>query len=347
MLIDDILLGFKALITDESDAKAYSQTVPEFTQKIMASSRFSLSDNVTLAVTNLVATKPSNLSKYLEFARRPFKNLWIDFSAQPRLNCLANLGIEPAGQQPSRVGFYIDDHPDFPDESLCGRAIIGWRHHGFAIGETAYSELRWDLRDNWTDWRTKEEIEKQESLAGQKKTSVLWNYRMAKTEITEHCRLMSRFLLHPAWIHEAWLYKLYCESPKAAEKLITESQSDATSEAIMILATLILFNTRRALTYQPTSNTKINKARQRQGKPQLLDYQTVNFYLSKAKQRSYTAKGMSVQQGMVLQRVIGYFQSRYSAKRGTNELYWIEPYTRGDAQYGLGKSITHTKTVRL
>jgi hypothetical protein len=123
--------------------------------------------------------------------------------------------------------------------------------------------------------------------------------------------------------------------------------SDASSEGMMILCILIMMNARNVLSYEQVNNDKINKVRAKKGKPPLVAYKNVNFYVSPSRERSYHKNGMDVSQGVVLQKVTGHFRSRYSIQNQRRELFWLDAYQRGDATIGLGPSITHNRTVRI
>ncbi len=347
MLIDDIISGCDNLPLDKS--LGYRDSITTFKELLRSAAKFNLDDNVTRAITNLVAMRPSNIQSCLEFARRPHPVMWFEFSVRPRIDLLRQIGVDTSTDDlhPSRIGILIDDNPEFPGELYCGRAIIGWRHASLAIGEIAYTELLWDFRDAWVDWRNNEEkIRHKEKIASPRSTAYL--YKKNPAELECYTDLMARFSIKPAWPHLPWIIDFVAkETDDVRRKFIAASQSDATSEATMILATLLLFNTTRALSFEEITYTKLNKARKVAGKPPLLSHKTASFYLSKARRNSYNAKGLTVQQGVVLQRVSGSLRSRYSIKRGTRQLFWIDPYVRGDAVYGLGPSITKMRDVKL
>jgi hypothetical protein len=347
MLADDILHGLDTLTSSVPLRRLYENTYPKFRQQLVSASHFNLSEPVVQAVSNLVATKSSNIREYLDFARRPTRNDWIEFPVKPRLEFLLKLGLTPTGTQPSRVGFLIDDHPDYPGDQLCGRAIIGWRHYGTEIGETAYAQLLWNFRPDWVDFRTPEE----KAFFAQRvinKQNVAWLHRGSANEIDAHTEINARFSLTHTWFHHDFLsYEFTRLSGAQIAQLIAGADNDASSEASTVLAILILMNTTRALEYSEVNYDKLNKSRQKRGKQPLMSHKNVNFYLSRAKRKSYQQQGLTIEQGVVLQRVVGHVRSRYSAKRKTRQLFWVEPYHRGDADVGLGPSITKTKTVKL
>ncbi len=347
MLCDDVLSGFQTLFTlNKSIRPFYTNTLPLLVDGIERATRFNLTDNVVRATANLVATKATKIEAYLEFARRPARLLWIEFPVKPRSDFLSDLGIFPTGNQPARVGMLIEDHPAFPNDLLCGRALVAWRHVGTKLGEIGYFELQWNFRDDWCDWRTPSEREKHRKLTT-RPTSVAWLYKSSQAEIDAYCRLNSRFHIAPAWVHGNYMLDFFIgKSEEFVNNFIVGSQSDATSEAIMILSILMLFNIQKALDFVPVSYDVLNKGRVKRNKKPLLSHNNVNFYITKAKRRSYHARGMSLAQGVVFQRVIGYPRSRLQ-KDGSRKLFWVEPYDRGDPKIGLGPSITHNKTVRL
>jgi hypothetical protein len=347
MLADDILFGLDVIMHSAEIRRLYASTYPRFRQQLMSATRFNLSENVVQAIGSLVATKSTNIKEYLDFARRPTRIDWIEFPVKPRIDFLHRVGLTPQGQQPARVGFLIDDNPDFPGDQLCGRAVVGWRHYGSEIGETAYAQLVWNFRSDWVDTRSaQEKAEFAKRIINPQ--NVAWLHKNDPREVEAHAEINARFSLSHTWLHHDFLVQQFAVlSSGQIAKLITGADSDASSEASTILAVLIMMNLTRALQYKDVSYGKLNKAREKRGKPPLMDHKDVSFYLSKAKRQSYTKRGMTVEQGVVLQRVVGHVRSRYSARRKTRELFWVEPYQRGAAEIGLGPSITKTKTVKL
>jgi hypothetical protein len=160
MLIDNVRVG----LFDQKDMQYYKDSYPVLDRQLKTANWFNLSDNVVTAVTRLLATRATDLEAYLEFARRPFSNMWIEFPVKARVDFLSSIGIEPIGKQPSRVGLLLDDHPKFPGDPLCGRALVFWRHQGRDDSEAAYAELQWDFRSSWTDWRNSKDQEEHAKL---------------------------------------------------------------------------------------------------------------------------------------------------------------------------------------
>jgi hypothetical protein len=309
-----------------------------------------IDDSVIISSTHLSVTKPSNLLANLEFARRPHANLWYEFLAAPRVAGLREGGLDPRGVQPARIGLLIMDHPNFPGNSLAGRAVISWRHcqvQPFAC-DICFSDLLWDFRPEWTEWRTPDMFSAERNWAlgatGEGKASIAWLYKDSPKELDAHATLIGHFRPTPSWYHVN-LHKKWENYPnnEKIQRMVEASFGDAFSETSTLLAVLLLFNTSNALTHTPVNLDKLNKHRVKNKKRPLRPYNQTVFRVNRLERRAKNA-GRPIQHGVVLQKVKGHFRSKIT-KDGTKHLYWVEEFERGDIAYGIGPSISKMRRM--
>jgi hypothetical protein len=115
---------------------------------------------------------------------------------------------------------------------------------------------------------------------------------------------------------------------RALERLLNLSRPNAEAEAGLLLAILMLLNSRNGTSREPADLTKINAARRKQGRHPLLDFCTVNLRLSASRSRALGRSDVPVHL-MRAHLVRGHFKIRRSG------IYWWSPHIRGDANLGM------------
>lgn len=348
MLLDDLLET--STVMAELEPNLYLRPAAKLHQLIEETTKYAIDDAVIISSTHLSVTKPSNLLANLEFARRPHSNMWYEFLAAPRVSGLREGGLDPHGLQPSRIGLLVTDHPNFPGNSLAGRALITWRHTGYPsyACDVSFSDLLWDFRPEWTEWRTPAEFAQERNWAlgatGKGKSSIAWLYRDNPKELDALATSIGHFRPYASWFHVN-LYNQLKQNPndRKLSNMIEASMGDAFSECSTLLAVLLLFNSSNALTHNPVNLDKINKQRAKNKKPPLRSYNQTVFRVNRAERRAKHL-GQPVQHGVVLQKVKGHFRSRVLID-GTKKIFWIEEFERGDIAYGIGPSISKMRRM--
>jgi hypothetical protein len=348
MLLDDLLET--ATLMANLEPNLYLRPAAALHRLVEETTKYVIHDEVIISSTHLSVTKPSNLLANLEFARRPHANMWYEFVAAPRVAGLREGGLEPHGLQPHRIGLLLTDHPNFPDNSLAGRALIVWRHNGhpsFAC-DICFSDLLWDFRPEWTEWRTPAEFAQERNWAlgatGKGKSSIAWIYKDNPKELDAHATSIGHFRPYGSWFH-AGLHEQLRDDPtdKKLQRMIAASMGDAFSECSTLQAILLLFNSSNALTHKPVNLDKINKHRAKNKKPLLRSYNQTVFRVNRAERRAKHL-GQPVQHGVVLQKVRGHFRSRVLTD-GTKKIFWVPEFERGDIAYGIGPSISKMRRM--
>lgn len=124
-----------------------------------------------------------------------------------------------------------------------------------------------------------------------------------------------------------WLFHLLratIKHPDNVRELIHEWESDTAGEVPFLACLLAMINSRNATESSPVDLTKINRARRKAKKHELVSYSTTTLAISKTQERIGAARGMSreaVRQHMVR----GHFKIRRSG------VFWWSPFLRGDA----------------
>jgi hypothetical protein len=327
--------------------------------KIRSAQRFHVSDDVRGAIRSLLTSKPSTLIEAARFARLPFERCWFEWAAPYEANLHANQiqvrrcgalleaygphgftmftawefdrrarGLEIAAAVKRQLGDIdpseIDPRflPDFGVSALVGAydfssftlpALMDSdrRHRWFHQRELTLKDLaqqRDDLRNGV-----------RHALADEKE------WQAIRTLSERSC-----FRIHS---------EVHGERKINDQEMLTGDTSsivhDVQDEMGHLFATLILMNSKNCVEVAKTEPPmKLNKARSKRGKPELLPYSTVKIELSQSQKRA-VASGLISREEARRHLVRGHFKVRSTG------VFWWGEFIRGSAAKGTIERRVH------
>lgn len=325
--------------------------------KIKSAQRFVVAQDARDAIRSLLTSRPSSLVTALSFARLPYPRCWFEWVppedagpihlGQKKVAKVGALFEQVGG--PLELSFFtawkfhadaerdprFDEFPQYRDAAQFGISSIA-AGFDFSTFEGEPSLLR---LPHWTQ-RSKSAVADRESLAkvrDDKRNSIKWalkseDERLALLAIENRCvyRVM----------HEIGGDELLMIAGKIGGGAFVDSAiKDVSDELGHMIATLVLMNSKNCVEVRPVEPpSKLNKARRKAGKTELLPYSTVEITLNRAASRA-AGDSAEAREAMRLHLVRGHFKVR---KTG---VFWWHHFMRGDETQGVVARKAHTITA--
>jgi hypothetical protein len=289
--------------------------------EVLQAQRFELREDVTMAALNLV--RPSSLVEMRQFCRLPHPQMWIEW--QP-----VHEDVEIKQSFPRRFGCLLNaiDH----DLQMCF-ATWAWVHEKERERLVFVCPIE-ALFDWHSPSRLPDLFPEQMNLSSLDPKQLSDDLRSARcmnkwkqhansgAEIQSLIELTSHTLLMASPLAGKFLKALEKTEPDR-KGWVPSWLENLRGEPAFIRAVITLLNCKNGVTHEPNDLTKLNRARMRRGKAQLLDFVTTRLVLSAAQQRHAEAQGISRQAAR--QHLV-----RGHLKNIRGNLYWWSPHLRGD-----------------
>jgi hypothetical protein len=260
------------------------------------------------------------LTSCLDLVRVPAQSLWVEWTDAPRraeLLAIKMLGIREADAA-QRAGALFRASAD----GRKGEIRTFWSTRT----ELAYVSpviVRFDL-DGVGD-----EI-LADPVVGRGWATVKAPAESGLEEFLEHLR----FYFDPDW---AAYYRDQCETVEMREAILRSNLANCAFDPPMLFAFLLMLSARSALPCRPVAVDKLNRARQRTGKPLLLEHIEVSAPFYSSSTAGTPATRMPERRGPRLHHVCGHIVRRGAA------VFWRVPHLRGSARQGQ----VRTRTVEF
>jgi hypothetical protein len=349
------------LVEAAANYKAIPQLSSDFryiAAKIRDAQRFSVSDDVRGAIRSLLTSRPSTLLEAARFARLPFDRCWFEWVAphdakiHPGQVQVRGCGALMENWGPHGFTMFtaweydakskradieaqidklaggrydlIDDSamPNFGVSSLVGRydfsGLIG------APAPESDSRFRWFQQKPLTreDLKIQRDDERN-PVRHAMKSEKEWE---ALTALSQS----ASFRVHD----EVHGYQKITDQQMLTGD-IGSIIHDVQDEMGHLFATLILMNSKNCVKLAPTEpEAKLNKARRKRGKPELLPYSTVRIELTKSQERAVQG-GLISREEARRHLVRGHFKVRASG------VFWWGDFWRGNALKGIVERKAH------
>jgi hypothetical protein len=326
--------------------------------KIRQAQRFVVAQDAREAIRSLLTSRPSSLVTALSFARLPYPICWFEWVPPPDAgpihigqNKVAKVGalFEQIGG-PLELSFFtawkfhasvdtdsrLADFPQYLDAARFGISSVaaGFDFSNFERPPTMLGKNGWMQRKVGIA-ETREQLE---SARDDKRNSVKWALKSEE----ERAALIS--------IENRCLYRIMREiggdellmiaGNIGGGEYVSSAIKDVSDELGHMIATLVLMNSKNCVEVRPVEPpAKLNKARLKQGKTELLPYSTVEITLNRAAQRAGAGASASEREAMRLHLVRGHFKVR---KTG---VFWWHHFMRGDETRGVVERKAHTITA--
>lgn len=346
MLADDFL---KAAALAPPNA-SYARHFGWLAQRIKRAQRFEIASEARHAMRSLLLSKPSSLVEAASFARPPFETCWFEWTPPPEAKPVA------VGQYPAlRVAALVETLNDHAfrfctlwklsaecenDGGLSVRdAPPHLRAFAEAAGRLGVSSMMAGIDTKLIDpsttfvgpeWkRLRSATDDPKLLAALRdddRNAIGWALKsqveyaaLRKVERSVYFRVNE----------EGLGYETFALGLSQGGDKMNLLVKDLEDEIGGIFSILILMNAKNCVDIKPvTIEPRLNKARRKNGKPELLDYSVINIRLNRAAERAH-ASGEMTREEARMHVVRGHFKIRKSG------VYWWRPHWRGDEHKGV------------
>jgi hypothetical protein len=285
--------------------------------------RYVLADELTRCATQMAFSEGDRLTSCLDLIRVPAQSLWIEWLDAPRqaeLQAIETLGMpEASGAQ--RAGALFKSSAD----GRRGEIRTFWSTQS----ELAFLSpliIQFDL-----DGAPEHSISA-DPVVGSGWASVTAPQEWGLDAFLENLR----FKFDPEW---AAYYREHCDTHEMRDAVLRRNLAACAFDPPMLFAFLLMLSARGALPRRAARMDKLNRARNRAGKPPLLEHVEVlaPLYASSSMAAPDGNNRMSERRGPRLHHVCGHIVRRGAA------VFWRVPHLRGNARLGH----IRTRTVEL
>ena len=328
-------------------------------REIKAAQRFVVSPDVRGAIRSLLTSRPSTLLEAARFAKLPFERCWFEWKPPEQANIHANqIAVRRCGamlQPYGPHGFTIWTAWEFDQAEMrrefereIERQAPGERYDAIdssLVPSFGVSSLvgAYDLssfvlpvlmtQDKTRKWFQQRELSREElvGMRDDEKNPIRWALKDPK-ELSALIALAQRSAFR---VHDETNGQGKIASQHILEGNVASVMHDVQDEMGHLFATLILMNSKNCVHVAKTEpEVKLNKARRKRGKPELLPYSTVHIELSKRQERAVES-GLITREEARRHLVRGHFKVR-----ATGVFWWNETW-RGNALRGVLERSAH------
>jgi hypothetical protein len=283
--------------------------------------RYVLADELARCATQMAFADGDRLTSCLDLIHVPAQSLWIEWTDAARRTELP--AIDPSGLQETgvaqRAGALLKASPN----GRAGEIRTFWSTRA----ELAYVSpvvVRFDLDG------VCEQGVSSDPVVGSGWAKVTAPVESGLEEFLEHLR----FYFDEEW---AAYYRDHCETREMRNAVLRGNLATCAFDPPMLFAFLLMLSARSALPQRSIPVDKLNRARQRAGKPPLLEHVEVSAPLYSSSTASMPGMRASERRGPRLHHVCGHIVRRGAA------VFWRVPHLRGSARLGQ----VRTRTVKL
>jgi hypothetical protein len=280
--------------------------------------RYVLSDELVRCATQLAYAEGDRLSSCLDLIHIPACFLWIEWSDAPRrdtLKAIPTLELR-ADASTGRAGALVKAAPDCRSGSI--------RTFWSAQDDRAYLSPMVTAFD--LDGPLEAPI-RSDPAVWQGDTVLQMDGEPAIQELLEHLR----FNYDEEW---ARYYHARCRSAELRATVLRNNLGCCAFDGPMLMAFFLLLSSRDLLPRHEVRHERLNRARDRAGKPPLLEHIEVSAPLDRPPMKASTRFGESSRSSPRLHHVRGHIVRRGSA------VFWRSPHLRGSARLGQVRSRT-------
>lgn len=328
---------------------------------IREAQRFVIEDVAVVAAEQVRRTKPSSLLAAIGLARPPFPTVWLEWVHDAKQSAQGWVDPQPRAGTivPRRVGCLVIDHGgwcgmtfawDFRDmdQAMIGpmgvltsyqlelprvvaenRDVLAKVLADAPEGHPGAAMLK-DLLSRTVDH---ERLDRDEMIRSIRESDSIWP-NLSDDEIEAALRLQEGYItstVAPAMIEMvSRVHRKAQTEPAAADRLaafLNQGIADIQGEPMLVTAMLLLMNSRNAVDHVPTELAKLNRARAKRGKTELLGHSVVRLNLSRVQARRAGLAGPG--QPVRLHLVRGHFKVRRTG------VYWWSHFVRGSRTAGM------------
>lgn len=314
-----------ALFEETRDLGSAAILAPRIRQ---APLRYILTPEVAVASWRIVLSMTETLNRAIDLIRLPAPLVWFEWPDRIRREILAELGrstgLNKFEGYPEQVGVLVEATDD---SGRRGRARWAWRMTDLPDDiscQASMLEMYFDLDDP--------------DLYENVRLTVPRIIGMQPKEGEEALvPLLRRQVYVIAHDFETRIRELGLpfHGPETDE-FVKQVGKDLGGEGHNLFAILMLLMARNAVTTRPSNLTKINRARRKRGRIELLDHVEVDMSLSRVQRRRHDLGAGAGHRPTRLHMVSGHLKVRKSG------IYWWRPHLRGDASKGVvaSRSVT-------
>jgi hypothetical protein len=277
--------------------------------------RYVLSDELARCATELAYAEGDRLSSCMDLIRVPARSLWVEWADGPRreaLQAVPSLEVR-TGEGPRRGGALVMASSDCRSGHIrtfwCARDDRAY----LSPVITAFNLDRAPEGSNSAIWRGEAVLQ----LEGEP----------AIEELLEHLR----FSFDDEW---AEYYHRRIHSAELRTRVLRANLGCCAFDGPMLMAFFLLLGSRDLLPRQEVRHERLNRARQRAGKPPLLEHVEVSAPLDEPRVSGLSQSGSSFRSSPRLHHVRGHIVRRGAA------VFWRSPHLRGSARLGQVRSRT-------
>lgn len=301
----------------------------EMGRRLAVAQRFVLRRDALMMVQNVSLSSPSRFLTALGVCRLPYPTMWVEFAYKDRLDWLL--------QQKAEKGMIIVDHAEASPPSTLGflmeqvdsdgRMIVmtpAWLH--IRNGQEQVNVCNMSLLINTEPDvapPTPEEaaVIREHHRKGEFGSAWVEDPKESDAAVRLEGRITN---IVPDFLRPMWAELRLIGGAPALKQITDLALYDLRSEWRFALSLLTLLNSRNVVDYGPPNDlTKLNKAREKKGKPPLLDTRMIRLSLSKVQKRRAGGMGAGDSRDLQAHLVAGHWKLR---KTG---LFWWTPHVRG------------------
>ena len=275
--------------------------------------RYVLDDDLTRACAELAFADGARLAGCLDLLRIPARRLWIEWNDEVHQQVIYETrladDLDPAGAG-RRVGVLLEGSTD------------GYR----AVMRTFWTDGSDERQATLSPLETHLDLRGAFTLADGY-AGVSARADPAMTCLLDHVR----FRFDDAW---AAYYRAAAPTAALQREIVHSSVAAVAGDAPLILAFLLLLSAQGATRSVAVSRMAINRKRQAQGRPPLLDHIEVRASLEAVRAAEADLPGPSSRQSPRLHHVRGHLVRR------DDRVFWRVPHLRGSAARGMIRSRT-------
>lgn len=357
-LADDLIAAAVRLPPDIPKLKHQFVFVAD---KIRSAQRFVVAQDARDAIRALLTSRPSSLVTALAFARLPYERCWFEWEPPQDAGPIhpGQLKVAKVGALFEQIGgplelsfftawkFHEDaqqpfgsqlarDYPRYKDAANFGMSSIqaGFDFSNFEKPPSMLGKPEW-MQRKLTALESRASLQ---ATRDDKRNAVKWALKSDE----EYAALLA--------IEHRCFYRIMREiggdellmmaGQMGGGEYVSSAIKDVSDELGHMIATLVLMNSKNCVEVKSVEPpAKLNKARRKQGKTELLPYSTVEITLNRAAQRASAAASDAEREAMRLHLVRGHFKVR---KTG---VFWWHHFMRGDESRGEIRRKSHIITA--
>ena len=306
------------IIQSAKNPKGMNPFFTDFGKAVAAAVPFEIEPDVGRIAHAVQQSDGKRLLAIHEFCRVPFKSSWFEWvgpSASFGTTIKSDARTEETAPRPDRCGALVEV---LDDDMSAAMVSFAWSHKQYGVNVSPYSFL--------FDWAGKNRIPKVASkMALDDIRKAFPKHKNDSDDDLNRLEARAEVLPNPRLV-KLWM-AVEARGAEYLEAFKANAISDCEGEGGFVEGLLATLNSRNLSSVsEPCDMSKINKARRRMGRPELLSFRTVRLSLSRGVERR---RGQGTGDPLPLHMVRGHFKVRKSG------IYWWSPFWRGDAAIGV------------